>query len=94
MAGLTYGGLLGSFFLGLWVRKARQAEAMAGFAVAVAVMSYLFLFQRELVGFTWYTAIGVVITLVVGGLLSLRHREDSPLADRAADEETRLNVGS
>ena len=93
VAGLTYGGLLGSFFLGLWVRKARQTEAMAGFAVAVAVMSYLFLFQRELVGFTWYTAIGVVITLVVGGLLSLRHREDSPLADRAADEETRLSVG-
>ena len=92
VAGLTYGGLLGSFFLGLWVRKARQLDAMVGFAVAVAVMTYLFLFERELVGFTWYTAVGVAITLVLGGLLSLRHRDDSPIADEAADEETRLDA--
>lgn len=82
VAGLTYGGLLGSFFLGLWVRRARQTDAIIGFAVAVAVMSYLFLFRTDLVGFTWYTAIGVVITLGLGFLLSRRHSEDSPLADR------------
>ncbi len=50
VAGLTYGGLLGSFFLGLWVRKAQQLDAMVGFGVAVATMSYLFLFERELIG--------------------------------------------
>lgn len=94
MAGLTYGGLLGSFFLGLWVRKARQLDAIVGFACAVATMSYLFLFERDLVGFTWYTAIGVVITLAIGFLLSRRHGEDSPLADRTADEETRLTTGT
>lgn len=93
VAGLTYGGLLGSFFLGLAVRRARQLDAIVGFAAAVAAMSYLFLFQRELVGFTWYTAIGVVITLVVGWLLSRRHADDSPLADRSAEEETRLEAG-
>lgn len=93
VAGITYGGLLGSFFLGLWVRKARQLDAVIGFAIAVAVMAYLFLFERELVGFTWYTAIGVVITLAVGWLLSRRHSADSPLADRSADEETRLGAG-
>lgn len=91
VAGLTYGGLLGSFFLGLWVRKAQQLDAIIGFSVAVATMSYLFLFQPDLIGFTWYTAIGVVITLTLGFLSSRRHREDSPLADRSADEETRLN---
>ena len=93
VAGLTYGGLLGSFFLGLAVRRARQLDAIIGFASAVTVMAYLFLFQRELVGFTWYTAIGVVITLAVGWLLSRRHADDSPLADRSADEETRLGAG-
>ena len=93
VAGLTYGGLLGSFFLGLWVRKARQLDAIVGFATAVLVMVYLFLFERELVGFTWYTAIGVAITLGVGWLLSRRHAADSPLADRSADEETRLGAG-
>ncbi len=90
VAGLTYGGLLGSFFLGLWVRRARQSDAVAGFATAVVVMSYLFLFERDLIGFTWYTAIGVVITLAVGWLLSRRHADDSPLADHAAEEATRL----
>ncbi len=93
VAGLTYGGLLGSFFLGLWVRRARQADAVAGFTTAVLVMVYLFLFQRDLIGFTWYTAIGVVITLAVGGLLSRRHAEDSELADRHAEPEGVLTGG-
>ena len=94
VAGLTYGGLLGSFFLGLWVRKARQLDAVLGFATAVITVSYLFLFEKTLVGFTWYTAIGVVITLVVGYVASRRHAEDSPLADERADEETALATGS
>lgn len=93
VAGLTYGGLLGSFFLGLWVRKARQLDAIVGFACAVTTMSYLFIFQRDLIGFTWYTAMGVVITLVIGTLLSRRHSEASPLADRTADEETQVPTG-
>lgn len=88
VAGITYGGLLGSFFLGLSVRKARQSDAMVGFVVAVATMAYLFFFQKELVGFTWYTAIGVVITMTLGFLLSRRHPDDSPLADRTGTEET------
>lgn len=78
VAGLTYGGLLGAFFLGLWVRKARQLDAIIGFAIAVAVMSYLFFFQPDLIGFTWYTAIGLVITLAIGWSLSRRHGADAP----------------
>jgi solute:Na+ symporter, SSS family len=73
VAGITYGGLLGAFFLGIFVPRARQVDAMIGFVVAVAVMAYLFLFQPELIGFTWYTAIGLVITMTLGTLLSLRH---------------------
>jgi solute:Na+ symporter, SSS family len=73
VAGITYGGLLGAFFLGIFVRRARQLDAAVGFVVAVAVMAYLFLFQPELIGFTWYTGIGLVITMGLGTLLSLRH---------------------
>ncbi|WP_067608234.1 sodium:solute symporter [Nocardiopsis listeri] len=80
VASITYGGLLGAFFLGLWVRRARQADAAIAFAVAVATMAWLFLFEPELVGFTWYTAIGSAITLGLGYLLSRRHRDDSPTA--------------
>lgn len=78
VASLTYGGLLGAFFLGMWVPRARQLDATIAFAVAIATMSSLFLFAPELVGFTWYTAIGVTITLGLGYLLSRRHREDAP----------------
>ena len=66
VAGITYGGLLGAFFLGLFVSKARQTDAITGFGIAVAVMAYLFVFQRGLIGFTWYTAIGVAITRSAG----------------------------
>lgn len=81
VASITYGGLLGAFFLGLWVRRARQTDAAISFAVAVATMAWLFLFEPELVGFTWYTAIGSAITLGLGYLLSRRHRDDSPTAE-------------
>lgn len=78
VAGITYGGLLGAFALGLFVPRARQLDATIGFAVAVAAMGTLFLVAPDAVGFTWYTAIGSVITVVLGGLLSLRH--SSPAA--------------
>jgi solute:Na+ symporter, SSS family len=84
VAGITYGGLLGAFFLGIFVPRARQLDAIIGFVVAVAVMGYLFLFQPELVGFTWYTGIGLVITMVIGSLLSLTH----PRAPVQAEPET------
>ena len=85
VASLTYGGLLGAFFLGLWVRRARQRDAIIAFGVAVATMSWLFLFQPGLVGFTWYTAIGTSITLALGWLLSLRRGRASGV--EAVEEE-------
>jgi solute:Na+ symporter, SSS family len=86
VAGITYGGLLGAFFLGIFVKRARQLDAAVGFVVAVAVMAYLFLFQAELIGFTWYTGIGLVITMVIGTLLSLTHPAASPV-EPARDRE-------
>lgn len=77
VAGITYGSLLGAFFLGLLVHKARQTDAMIGFITAVACMAYLFVFERGWIGFTWYTAIGVVITMTIGGLLSRRHNQQA-----------------
>lgn len=39
ITGYTYGALLGAFLLGLLVRRARQADAVAAFVVTVAVMA-------------------------------------------------------
>ncbi|WP_033294784.1 sodium:solute symporter [Amycolatopsis jejuensis] len=105
IVGYTYGALLGSFFLGLMVRKARQADAVIAFACSVVGMAFLILFvkfdkattavhiqfgtaTKTLVPLAtfWYTLAGVLITLIVGGLLSLRHRGVDPKT--AAVEET------
>ncbi|WAE76038.1 sodium:solute symporter [Streptomonospora nanhaiensis] len=87
VASITYGGLLGAFFLGLWVHRARQADAAVAFAAAVATMACLFLFAPGLVGFTWYTAIGTAIVLGLGYLLSLRHRGSAPAPAPEAEPE-------
>jgi solute:Na+ symporter, SSS family len=93
ITGYTYGALLGAFLLGLLVKRARQADAIAAFVVTVAVMAFVILglkFSKSTGGFLgvdfgkasgdavalafpWYTPLGVVITLLVGGLLALRH---------------------
>ncbi|AHI00686.1 sodium:solute symporter [Kutzneria albida] len=80
ITGYTYGALLGAFALGLLVRRASQADAVIAFLVTVAVMAVVvslkFTVGGKQVGlaFPWFTLLGVLITLVVGGLLSLRHR--------------------
>lgn len=95
VASITYGGLLGAFFLGIFVRRARQLDAMVGFVVAVAVMAYLFVYQQfviaegeVIVGFTWFTAIGVVITMGIGTVLSFFHPAPAE-PEREETSETR-----
>ncbi|MGF1472282.1 MAG: sodium:solute symporter [Rubrobacteraceae bacterium] len=78
IAGLTYGALLGAFLLGLLVRRARQSDAIIAFGVTILTMIYV-VFWTPL-AFPLYTVIGVVVTLVVGGLLSLRHSGPDPNA--------------
>ncbi|WP_018682057.1 sodium:solute symporter [Actinokineospora enzanensis] len=46
ITGYTYGALLGAFLLGLLVRRARQADAIAAFLVTVAVMAFVILGLR------------------------------------------------
>ncbi|MCP2170306.1 sodium:solute symporter [Goodfellowiella coeruleoviolacea] len=82
ITGYTYGALLGAFLLGLLVRRARQLDAIIAFVVTVVVMATVILGVtftgpngKELpLAYPWYTPLGVVVTLVVGGLLALRHR--------------------
>lgn len=96
ITGYTYGALLGAFFLGMWVKRARQVDAVIAFVVTVAAMAVIVLGVKipsapgakpVVLAFPWYTLFGVVITLVVGGLLSLRHRTADPRATRAETEE-------
>jgi SSS family solute:Na+ symporter len=81
IASFTYGGLLGTFLLGNFWRRARQRDALVGLAVGITVMG-LVVFAGKLVAayprltpvlgsvahiaFPWYVLIGTTITLLVG----------------------------
>lgn len=92
ITGYTYGALLGAFLLGLLVRKARQTDAIIAFVVTIVVMATVILGVKFDVGgkavglaFPWYTAFGVIVTLVVGGLFSLRHHGPDPRTTESVD---------
>jgi SSS family transporter len=68
IASFTYGGLLGTFLLGIFFKNAKQKDALTGFVVSILVMILVISFK--LVAWTWFTIIGVIATLVVGGTLS------------------------
>ena len=81
IAGYTYGALLGAFLLGLLIRRANGRDAMAAFAATVLVMTWVI--RSYALAFTWYVPLGVAVTLVVGGLLSLTHPVPAPQAEAA-----------
>lgn len=75
IASFTYGGLLGTFLLGLINKKATQEDALAGFTAGIFVM--ITVIALNLVAWTWYTIVGVLTTLAVGGFLSKLNRNEN-----------------
>jgi len=84
IAGYTYGALLGAFLLGRLVRRANQLDSVIAFLVTIVVMTYIVRMVKvdvttagvtkpTAIAAQWLVPIGVVVTLVVGGLLSLLH---------------------
>lgn len=82
IASFTYGALLGGFFLGIFVKRARQRDAILGMSVGILMMAFVVFAKRltpvmpflEPVGtiaWPWYVLIGTTITLTVGVLSSL-----------------------
>ncbi len=68
IASFTYGGLLGTFLLGVLNKKATQEDALAGFVAGIFVM--ITVISLKITAWTWYTLIGVTTTLIIGSLLS------------------------
>jgi SSS family transporter len=68
IASFTYGGLLGTFLLGILNKKATQEDALAGFVAGIFLM--ITVISLKLTAWTWYTLIGVIATLLVGSLLA------------------------
>lgn len=68
IASFTYGGLLGTFLLGILNKKAKQEDALAGFVAGIFIM--ISIISLKLVAWTWFTFVGVLATLLIGSLLS------------------------
>lgn len=75
IASFTYGGLLGTFLLGVLFKRPQQRDAIAGFAAGIAVMVAVILLK--MVAWTWFTLVGVLVTLAVGGFISRFNRRSS-----------------
>lgn len=69
IASFTYGGLLGTFLLGIFFKKINQSEAILGFIAGIMVMVYIIKFTT--IAYTWYIIIGVAVTLLVANLFHL-----------------------
>jgi SSS family transporter len=73
IASFTYGGLLGTFMLGLFVKDAKQEDALAGFTSGIFIM--ITVISLNLVAWTWFTLIGVIATMVIGSLLTYLNKK-------------------
>lgn len=69
IASFTYGGLLGTFFLGLLFKKLNQRDAFIGFISGIIAM--ILILKYTTVDFTWHTFIGCSVTILVGNLSHL-----------------------
>ena len=64
IASFTYGGLLGTFFLGLFFKRTTQVDATIGFVCGLLAMVAVLSWTR--IDFTWHTLIGSAATILVG----------------------------
>jgi SSS family solute:Na+ symporter len=69
IASFTYGGLLGTFFLGLLFKNTSQADASLGFIAGLLAMIGVLEFTH--IDFTWHTFIGCTVTIIIGNLSAL-----------------------
>jgi Na+/proline symporter len=77
IASFTYGGLLGTFFLGLLFKKTTQTDAMIGFVCGLLAMVAVLLLTK--IDFTWHTFIGTAATILIGNLSCfIRQRKVPP----------------
>lgn len=66
IASFTYGGLLGTFLLGILFKKVDETSALVGFISGIAVMVYVILNTK--IAWTWHTLVGAGTTIIVGNI--------------------------
>ena len=69
IASVTYGGLLGTFFLGLIFPRVSQRDAFVGFISGLTAMAVII--SLTTIGWTWHTMIGCCTTIILGNLSAI-----------------------
>jgi SSS family transporter len=69
VASVPYGSMLGIFLLGVLTRRATSRGALVGALCALATLGYVM--HSTTIAWTWYVAIGTVVTFVTGLMVSL-----------------------
>ncbi len=75
IASFTYGGLLGTFLLGIMNRSVNQPNAIAAFLTGIIGMIMVISFQ--VLAWTWFTLVGVLITISVGYFLTFFQKKSA-----------------
>jgi solute:Na+ symporter, SSS family len=68
IASITWGGLLGTFLLGFWNRRANSVGAIAGMLAGIVAM--IAVNRHTPLAWTWFVLVGTAITFSVGSLVS------------------------
>jgi len=83
VASVPYGSMLGIFLLGVLTRRATARGALVGALCGLLALGSVITFTQ--IAWTWYVAIGTVVTFTVGIAVSLLGQPDSPAQTLAAD---------
>ncbi|MGQ9800037.1 MAG: sodium:solute symporter [Ignavibacterium sp.] len=68
ISSFTFGGMLGTFLLGIFNKKASEKIALLSFALSIIIVSLFIIFK--IVAWTWYVFIGVGTVLITGFFIS------------------------
>jgi Na+/proline symporter len=69
IASFTYGGLLGTFLLGVFFKRIKQIDATIGFIAGILGMVGVIYYTKT--AYTWYVIIGVIITIITANIVNL-----------------------
>ncbi len=69
IASFTYGGLLGTFLLGIFFKQTKQKDAMIGFICGILAMVFVIYYTKT--AYTWYVVIGVLVTIITANISAL-----------------------
>jgi SSS family solute:Na+ symporter len=77
VASVPYGSMLGIFLLGVLTRRATSRGALVGALCALATLGYVMHYTN--IAWTWYAAIGTVVTFAVGLFMSFATSPRAPV---------------